>query len=92
MIPRLAALALVSLLSAAPALAEKAATGATVPKTGGIGAGGGPAATAPVPTKAATMKARNEAEMLKAQKASAARDKAWDARTRNSMTSICKGC
>ncbi len=38
------------------------------------------------------MKASNEAEMLKAQKASAARDKAWDARTRSSMSSICKGC
>lgn len=92
MIPRLAALALVSVLFAAPALAEKAATGATVPKTGSVKAVGVPAAKAPAPTKAAAMKATNEAEMLKAQKASAARDKAWDARTRNSMTSICKGC
>ncbi|TXM94307.1 hypothetical protein [Methylobacterium sp. WL116] len=43
-------------------------------------------------SKASAMKAANEAEMIKAQKASAARDKAWDARTRNSMSSICKGC
>lgn len=78
----LAALALLSLLPAVPALAEKAATGATVPKAGAAPAAGRPADRAGI----------NQAEMIKAQKASAARDKAWDARTRNSMSSICKGC
>ena len=85
MIRRLAFLLLVPALATAPAFAEKAATGATVPRP----AGAPPAGDA---RKDSTMKAANQAEMLKAQKASAARDKAWDARTRNSMTSICKGC
>lgn len=89
---RLAAFLLVPVLAATPASAQKAATGATVPKPSGI-----PPATAASPAKASAMKASamkasNEAEMLKAQKAAAARDKAWDVRTRNSMTSICKGC
>ena len=30
--------------------------------------------------------------MIKAQRASAARDKAWDAKMRTTMGSICKGC
>lgn len=85
MIRRLAFLLLIPALATAPALAEKAATGATVPRPSGAP----PASEA---SKASAMKAANEAEMVKAQKAAAARDKAWDARTRNSMSSICKGC
>ena len=81
----LAALALLPALSVPPAFAEKAATGATVPKSGAAPAAGKPA-------RASAMKPINEAEMLKAQKAAAERDKAWDTRTRNSMSSICKGC
>ncbi|MBP1178240.1 hypothetical protein [Methylobacterium sp. PvR107] len=34
----------------------------------------------------------NEAEMIKAQKAAEARSKAWDAKMRNTMGSICHGC
>ena len=30
--------------------------------------------------------------MIKAQKAAEARSKAWDVRTKRSMTSICNGC
>ncbi|MGV7030249.1 hypothetical protein [Methylobacterium symbioticum] len=41
---------------------------------------------------AAPMKPINEAEMLKAQKAAAARDKAWDAKMRTTLGSICRGC
>ena len=38
------------------------------------------------------VKAATEAQMLKAQKAAAARDKAWDTKMRTTMGSICKGC
>lgn len=34
----------------------------------------------------------NEAEMIKAQKAAEARSKAWDAKMRHTMGSICHGC
>lgn len=37
-------------------------------------------------------KANTEEQMIKAQRASAARDKAWDAKMRTTMGSICKGC
>ncbi|GJD94564.1 hypothetical protein [Methylobacterium iners] len=37
-------------------------------------------------------KASTEADMLKAQRAAAARDKAWDNKMRTTMGSICKGC
>ncbi|GJD58103.1 hypothetical protein [Methylobacterium dankookense] len=53
------------------------ATGQTKPPGGGA---------------AAPMKPVNEAEMLKAQKAAAARDKAWDAKMRTTLGSICRGC
>ncbi|MFD0934852.1 hypothetical protein ACFQ12_06595, partial [Methylobacterium trifolii] len=53
-----------------------AATGQTKPP----GSGGAP------------MKAANEAAMLKAQKASQARDKAWDSKMHDTMGSICRGC
>ena len=33
-----------------------------------------------------------EADMAKAQRASATRDKAWDSKMRTTMGSICKGC
>ncbi|GJD43621.1 hypothetical protein AFCDBAGC_1473 [Methylobacterium cerastii] len=85
MIRRLAFFLLIPALATAPAFAEKAATGATVPRP----AGAQPTSEA---RKESAMKAANQAEMLKAQKASAARDKAWDTRTRASMSSICKGC
>ena len=38
------------------------------------------------------MKPGNVIEMQKAQKASAARDKAWDAKMRTTLGSICRGC
>lgn len=37
-------------------------------------------------------KANTEEQMVKAQRASAARDKAWDSKMRTTMGSICKGC
>ncbi|GJE15672.1 hypothetical protein [Methylobacterium marchantiae] len=37
-------------------------------------------------------RASTEAAMLKAQKVSAARDKAWDRKMRTTMGSICLGC
>jgi hypothetical protein len=55
------------------------ATGQTKPPGGAAGATGLPR---PV----------NEAEMIKAQKAAEARSKAWDAKMRHTMGSICHGC
>lgn len=40
----------------------------------------------------ASQAAANEAEMQKAQKATEARNKAWDAKMRKTMGSICVGC
>ncbi|GJD30405.1 hypothetical protein PMNALOAF_1652 [Methylobacterium adhaesivum] len=37
-------------------------------------------------------RASTEADMAKAQRAAATRDKAWDAKMRTTMGSICKGC
>nr|WP_227436699.1 hypothetical protein [Methylobacterium sp. W2] len=37
-------------------------------------------------------RASTESDMLKAQKVSAARDKAWDRKMRTTMGSICLGC
>ena len=86
---RLAALLLLTLAAAGPVMAEPSprrnvtATGATKP----------PAASTRVATQNAPFsKPGTEAAMIKAQKASAARDKAWDARMRTTMGSICQGC
>ncbi len=90
----LAAFAILALLSGAPALAQSSAnagavgaaprtiasTGVTKPP-GRAGATGAPLA-----------RASSEAEMLKSQRAAAARDKAWDSKMRTTMGSICKGC
>ena len=87
----LAASICASLLLAAPALAQTTATtdpaGRPQRSVTSTGVTKPPSGTRATPVKAAT-----EAQMLKAQKAAAARDKAWDARTRASMGSICKGC
>lgn len=40
----------------------------------------------------ASLKPGTEAEMLKAQRAAAERDKAWDAKMRRTLGSICTGC
>jgi hypothetical protein len=40
----------------------------------------------------AQSKASNEAEMLKAQKATEARSKAWDSKMHKTMGTICNGC
>jgi hypothetical protein len=50
------------------------------------------AADKPAPAGAPFSKASTEADMLKAQRAAAARDKAWDNKMRTTMGSICKGC
>ena len=63
--------------------ASRTATGTTKP----------PAASERTVTPGAPFtKANTEEQMFKAQRASAARDKAWDARMRTTMGSICKGC
>ena len=89
----LASLAL--LLGAAPALAQPApgTPGAPVPRnitstgvTKPPGGGGGDKGSAPY------SRASTEADMAKAQRAAAARDKAWDSKMRTTMGSICKGC
>ncbi|MCJ2043644.1 hypothetical protein MKK58_03715 [Methylobacterium sp. J-078] len=84
--------ALILLLGAAPSLAQPnsgapgpaprniTATGVTKPPSGGGG------------TKAPYTRASTEADMAKAQRAAAARDKAWDTKMRTTMGSICKGC
>ena len=77
-------------LAAGHAAAQEASPGAA-PKAGrsvtATGQTKPPGATAGAP-----MKPINEAEMQKAQKAAAARDKAWDARMRTTLGSICRGC
>ncbi len=84
-----AASTLALLLGAAPVLAQPspgapqrniAPTGVTKPP-GRADAG-----------KAPYTRASTEADMAKAQRASAARDKAWDTKMRTTMGSICKGC
>ncbi|MCJ2035629.1 hypothetical protein [Methylobacterium sp. J-068] len=88
-----AASALALLLGTAPVLAQPSpgtpgapvprsitATGVTKPP------GGGDRGKAPY-TRAST-----EVDMAKAQRAAAARDKAWDNKMRTTMGSICKGC
>ena len=85
------ALLLSSLMAAAPALAQDGsdtrltptgrtvtATGQTKPPAPGI-VQGQPAAS-------------SQDQMLKAQRAAQARDKAWDAKMNKTMGSICKGC
>lgn len=91
----LAASALALLVGAAPVLAQPSpgtpgapvprsitATGVTKPPSG-AGADRG---------KAPYSRASTEADMAKAQRAAAARDKAWDTKMRTTMGSICKGC
>ncbi|MBX9934283.1 MAG: hypothetical protein K2Y56_22665 [Methylobacterium sp.] len=84
---RLAAFLILTLLAAGPVVAQPSparnttATGATKP----------PGNTERV-ANAPFSKPGTEAAMIKAQKASAARDKAWDAKMRTTMGSICQGC
>jgi hypothetical protein len=86
------------LLGAAPALAQSpvpAPNPAASPAPSGPIVGGRRVApTGQTKPSDATGMPRpvNEAEMIKAQKAAAARSKAWDAKMRNTMGSICHGC
>ena len=79
-------------------LAAGGAGAQTSTESGAAAAKGGRSLTATGQTKppgsvaGAPMKSANEAEMLKAQKAAAARDKAWDAKMRTTLGSICRGC
>lgn len=43
-------------------------------------------------TGAPFTRSNTEADMAKAQRAAAIRDKAWDSKMRTTMGSICKGC
>ncbi|MDP4023429.1 hypothetical protein Q8W71_12395 [Methylobacterium sp. NEAU 140] len=69
-----------------PGAAAPAATGRAVTGTGQTKPPGAAAGT-PLPRPAG-----NEAAMIKAQKAAEARSKAWDAKMRRTMGSICHGC
>jgi hypothetical protein len=82
----LAATALVTTLCAAPALAQ--GPGRTVAPPRNITATG---VTKP-PVGGSPMAPAAQAEMVKAQRAAADRDKAWDSKMRTTMGSICKGC
>lgn len=68
-------------LLAVPALAQSPAGGRATTATG-----------VTKPPGATYSRATTEADMLKAQKTSAARDKAWDRKMRTTMGSICLGC
>lgn len=80
--PSTIALALVLALAAGAAQAQAARAVTTTGQTKPPGS----------PVGGAPMKAASEAEMLKAQKAAAARDRAWDAKMRSTLGSICRGC
>lgn len=87
----LAASAILALLSGAPALAQSSTNAGVAPRavtTTGVTKPPGRAAAAGAPMT----RASSEAEMLKSQRAAAARDKAWDSKMRTTMGSICKGC
>jgi hypothetical protein len=79
-----AALALPLLAATAAAQAPAAPGGRTVTSTG--------VTKPPGRTGAPFSRATTEADMAKAQRAAAVRDKAWDSKMRTTMGSICKGC
>ncbi|MCJ2082718.1 hypothetical protein [Methylobacterium sp. J-090] len=79
-----AALALPLLVGAALAQAPAAPGGRTVTSTG--------VTKPPGRAGAPYTRANTEADMAKAQRAAATRDKAWDSKMRTTMGSICKGC
>jgi hypothetical protein len=80
-----AALVLPLLTVAAVAQAPAAPGGRTVTATG-VTKPPGRAGNAPF------SRSTTEADMAKAQRAAATRDKAWDSKMRTTMGSICKGC
>ncbi|MBB2963721.1 hypothetical protein [Methylobacterium sp. R2-1] len=85
------ALLLTGLMAAVPALGQDAGdtrlspTGRTVTTTGQTKP---PAPGAPQ----GQVSPASQDQMLKAQRAAQARDKAWDAKMNKTMGSICKGC
>lgn len=90
----LAASAILALLSGAPASAQSSTSAGTpgaaprsITSTGVTKPPGRAGATGAPMTRASS-----EADMLKSQRAAAARDKAWDSKMRTTMGSICKGC
>lgn len=84
-------LVLAALVAAGPALAQAPAAVPDTPKVGRTISSTG--RTMPPPRNApAQAKPATEGEMIKAQKASEARAKAWDAKMHRTMTSICHGC
>ena len=89
----LTALLLGGALAGGSALAQPAAPEA-VP---GAAPKGGRSVTATGQTKPPSnagtpLKPTTEAQMLKAQQETAARNKAWDAKMRSTLGSICRGC
>lgn len=101
--PLLAATVLIAASCAAPALAQSTPDPALTPSTPDP-ALAAPAQTKPnisatgrtmppvQPREPGTPRPSTEADMLKAQKAAETRNKAWDARMRKTMGSICTGC
>lgn len=88
----LVATALVALLSTAPALAQMAGNAGTPAQRNVTSTGVTKPPGAAGKTGAPFTRASSEADMVKAQRAAAARDKAWDSKMRTTMGSICKGC
>ncbi|MET0369153.1 MAG: hypothetical protein ABW058_13390 [Methylobacterium sp.] len=91
-------LALAALLAAGPVLAQAQAAkpdaGAPVPAPGRSVSATGRTMPKPrnAPAEAAAKPTASEAQMLKAQKASEDRSKAWDTKMHRTMSSICHGC
>lgn len=87
-----AASLLLTLLATVPLSAQPEPTRAPR-NTTALGATKPPSASErPATAGAPFSRANTEEQMMKAQRASAARDKAWDAKMRTTMGSICKGC
>ncbi|SFG36570.1 hypothetical protein [Methylobacterium gossipiicola] len=86
MVRLLAAALAVPLLATVPAVAQTpgAAGSRNITSTG--------VTKPPGRTGAPFTRSTTEADMAKAQRAAAIRDKAWDSKMRTTMGSICKGC
>ncbi|QIJ74859.1 hypothetical protein GU700_09850 [Methylobacterium sp. NI91] len=84
-------LLLAGFLAAAPALAQDGADTRITPTGRAVTATGQTKPPAPgIPQGQAA--STSQEQMLKAQRAAQARDKAWDAKMNKTMGSICKGC
>lgn len=79
-----------ALLGASAALAQPGTSERTTPTGRSVTATG--QTKPPVGGGAGALTPASQEQMLKAQRAAQARDKAWDAKMNKTMGSICKGC